>query len=543
MTQSIRIIIAQLDFLVGDVMGNAQKMLLHIAKARDVYQGDVIVFPELALTGYSPEDLLLRPGMDKRIQDALALLCEASHQIDVIVGYPDHTEAGRYNAASVLRGGKIIATYHKHFLPNFEVFDEKRYFIPGHEMKLIKIKDVPIALTICEDIWQKETTMQAKFSGAKAMIVLNASPFHIQKVNLRREVVSKQAKYGEMPIVYVNLVGGQDELVFDGGSFVVNANGEIAQQAPFFTEQLIVCELNFAQNQVMVKPTVVPALPSIEQSIYEALVLGLRDYVYKNNFKSVIIGLSGGVDSALTAAIATDALGAAHVYGVLMPSRYTREISNTDAQLQCEYLNIAQQMISIEPVFQSFLELLAIPFQNKPQDTTEENLQARIRGTILMALSNKLGHLVLATGNKSEMAVGYSTLYGDMVGGFCVLKDVWKTMVYRLAHYRNNISQVIPQRILTRAPSAELAPNQLDQDSLPDYEILDQILSYYIEQDEDKENIIARGFDSKVVDRVISLVNRNEYKRRQAPIGICVTTRAFGRDRRYPITSGYEISS
>jgi NAD+ synthase (glutamine-hydrolysing) len=543
MTPSIRIIIAQLNFLVGDVMGNAQKMLKYIAKARDELKGDVIVFPELALTGYSPEDLLLRPGMDERISTALALLAQASHGIDIIVGHPDNTELGRYNATSVLRDGQIILTYHKRYLPNYEVFDEKRYFVPGHEIKLIQIKNIPVALLICEDIWQPEMTLQAKIAGAKAMIVLNASPYHVEKVNLRREVVSEQAQQGRMPIVYVNLIGGQDDLVFDGGSFVVDSDGKIAQQLPFFTESLTPCELTLDQNRLYAQQCPLPAMPSTEQSIYEALVLGLRDYINKNNFKTAIIGLSGGVDSALTAAIAVDALGADRVQGILMPSRYTRDISNEEALLQCEYLNIKHQIISIEPVFQAFLDLLAPAFDNKPVDTTEENLQARCRGMILMALSNKFGSIVLSTGNKSEMAVGYSTLYGDMVGGFCVLKDVWKTMVYRLAHYRNTISLVIPERVLSRAPSAELAPNQLDQDSLPDYAILDQILTYYIEQDEDKAQIIARGFDPKEVARVIHLVNRNEYKRRQSPIGICVTTRPFGRDRRYPITSGYEISS
>jgi NAD+ synthase (glutamine-hydrolysing) len=542
MTQ-LRIIIAQLNFLVGDVFGNAQKMIKQIAKARDELKGDAIVFPELALTGYSPEDLLLRPGMDKRIKAALDLLAQASQGIDVIVGHPDHTPVGRYNAASVLRDGKIITTYHKRYLPNIEVFDEKRYFIPGDEIKLIHIKGVCFALTICEDIWQPQTTLQAKFAGAQGIIVLNASPYHMEKVNLRRKIVIPQAQHGGIPIIYVNLVGGQDELVFDGGSFVVNATGEVVLQAPFFTESVLASEFILEGQALQAQPAVLSALPSIEQSIYEALVLGLRDYIDKNNFKTVILGLSGGVDSALTAAIAVDALGAHRVHAVLMPSRYTRSMSREDAISQCERLNITYQEIPIESVFNAFIHLLAEPFKDKPTDTTEENLQARCRGIILMALSNKFGHIVLATGNKSEMAVGYSTLYGDMVGGFCVLKDIWKTMVYRLAHYRNHIQAVIPERVLTRAPSAELAADQLDQDTLPDYEVLDQILSYYIEKDEDKENIIARGFDPKDVERVIAMVNRNEYKRRQAPLGICITTRAFGRDRRYPITSGYEISS
>ncbi|MFA6038491.1 MAG: NAD+ synthase [Legionellales bacterium] len=531
MSQTLHIIIAQLDFLVGDVFGNAKKMIAQIKKAREELNGDVIVFPELALTGYSPEDLLLRPGMDKRIKAAMDLLAIESFGIDVIVGHPDHTQMGRFNAASLLHEGKIVSTYHKRFLPNVEVFDEKRYFIPGNESTIIHIKNIPIALMICEDIWQPNMGLKAKYAGAQMIIALNASPFHIEKINHRREIVAQQAKQAGMPIVYVNLVGGQDDLVFDGGSFVVNASGTLALQAPFFEESLQSWHGQQAE---------IPALPSIEESVYSALVLGLRDYMHKNNFKTAIIGLSGGIDSALTAAIAVDALGAQNVHGVLMPSRYTRDISNIDAREQCALLKINYQEISIEPVFNSFLELLKESFHDKPRDSTEENLQARCRGMILMALSNKFGHLVLSTGNKSELAVGYSTLYGDMVGGFCVLKDIWKTFVYRLAQYRNQISEAIPQRIITRAPSAELAPDQLDQDSLPDYAILDQILSLYIEQDEDQENIIERGFDANTVARVIRMVNRNEYKRRQAPIGICITTRAFGRDRRYPITSGYE---
>lgn len=531
MPETLRIISAQLNFLVGDIFGNAQKMIVQIKTAREELKADVIVFPELALTGYSPEDLLLRPGMVERVKKALDLLTQESFGIHVIVGHPDYTQAGRFNAASLLHDGKLITTYHKQFLPNVEVFDEKRYFIPGDEMKIIHIKNVPIALMICEDMWQPQMALQAKFAGAQLIITLNASPFHIEKIRQRREIITQQAQHAGMPIVYVNLVGGQDELVFDGGSFVVNADGSLAMQAPFFQESLMLWQ---GQQET------IPELPSMEAQIYNALVLGLRDYMHKNNFKTALIGLSGGIDSALTAAIAVDALGAKNVHGVLMPSRYTREISNSDAREQCQLLNMTYQEISIEPVFNSFLATLKESFANKPVDITEENLQARSRGMILMALSNKLGSIVLSTGNKSELAVGYSTLYGDMVGGFCVLKDIWKTIVYRLAHYRNQISAVIPQRVITRAPSAELAHDQFDQDSLPDYAILDQILSAYIERDIDKDVLIQQGFDAHIVERVIRMVNRSEYKRRQAPIGICITTRAFGRDRRYPITSGYE---
>ncbi len=543
MNTHLRLIIAQQNFLVGDLIGNTLKITQTIAHARDTLKGDVVIFPELALTGYSPEDLLLRPGMEARVTLALAQIAKASRGIDVILGHPHKTAHGLYNAASVLREGKILSTYHKRYLPNVQVFDEKRYFTPGEDMSIVTIKGVRCALMICEDIWQAQTMLQAKHAGAQLMLVINASPYHEQKVAMRREIITAQARSGEMPIVYVNLIGGQDELVFDGGSFAVDAAGEFMLQAPFYTEsvQVLECTLDDAHHVHLIAQPLTP-VPHIEESIYQALVLGLRDYVNKNHFNSVIIGLSGGIDSALTAAIAIDALGSDRVHGVLMPSRYTDNISIIDALEECKHLNITPQTISIEPVFSAFLDLLKEPFNNKSPDVTEENLQARARGVILMALSNKFGHLVLATSNKSEMAVGYSTLYGDMVGGFCVLKDVWKTMVYRLARYRNEISPVIPERVLSRAPTAELAAQQCDQDSLPPYEILDQILAYYIEQDEDEQDIIARGFDSDTVHKLIRLVNRNEYKRRQAPIGVCITLRAFGRNRRYPITAQYEIS-
>lgn len=538
---NLRIIIAQLDFLVGDILGNTHKIIQTIQKARDELNGDVVVFPELALTGYSPEDLLLRRGMEARIAVALQQIAASSQGIDVILGHPHKTSAGLYNAASLFRDGKIALTYHKRYLPNVQVFDEKRYFVPGDEVKIVNIKGVMVAIMICEDIWQTETVLQSKFAGANAVIALNASPYHYQKAMMRRTLLTEHAQRNAIPIVYVNLIGGQDELVFDGGSFAVNTQGNIVVQAPFFAESVMAldCEIKNHIPEIIAQP--IPPVLSDEASMYQALVLGLRDYANKNHFNSVIVGLSGGVDSALTLAIAHDALGAERVHAVLMPSRYTRDMSNEDAVLQCKMLNVAHQTISIEPVFNAFIQLLAEPFQGQAKDTTEENLQARCRGMILMALSNKFGHLVLSTGNKSELAVGYSTLYGDMVGGFCVLKDIWKTVVYRLAHYRNQISPAIPLRVLTRAPSAELANDQLDQDSLPPYETLDQILYYYIEQDEEGADIIARGFDAAVVRKVIKMVNRNEYKRRQAPIGICVTTRAFGRNRRYPITSGYEI--
>lgn len=537
--KQLRIVLAQLDFLVGDVEGNADKVIANSLRARDELKADLIVFPELTLTSYPPEDLLLRPGLYLRLNAALKRIQESIRGIDVIIGYPDQTSNGVYNAASLLRNGEIITTHYKECLPNYSVFDEKRYFKPGCTPTITSIKGVLIGLTICEDLWFQEPMLQAAKGGAKLVISINASPFDMNKPLVREKMMAQRAKEAHIPIAYVNLVGGQDELVFDGGSIVLNEKGEVCHAAGYFKEVLLPIDFEIANAKFKVPLGKVLPIPNEEEGVYNALVMGVRDYIKKNNFPGAIIGLSGGIDSALTLAIAVDALGKDRVEGVLMPSRYTAEISNTTAKEQAEKMGIKFRTISIEPIFKTYLESLKPEFGDAPADVTEENLQARIRGTLLMALSNKFGKIVLATGNKSEMSVGYSTLYGDMVGGFCVLKDVPKTMVYRLSKYRNKISPVIPEAVIKREPSAELAADQKDTDTLPPYRILDEILARYIEQDQTPFQIIEAGFDKETVARVIKMIDRNEYKRRQAPLGVKITARAFGKDRRYPITSGF----
>lgn len=537
MHTKLRLVMAQLNFLVGDIEGNTNKIIAHTNQARDELKADLIIFPELTLTGYPPEDLLLRPQLYDRVKKALEKLHQV-HGIDMIVGYPEKTIDGVYNKASLFRNGEIIASHYKQYLPNYSVFDEKRYFIPGNSPTITSVKGIPIALTICEDLWYHEPMLQAAKAGAKLVISINASPFEVNKPLIREEMMSKRAQEGKLPIVYVNTVGGQDELVFDGGSMVLNQRGEVCQSAGFYQEVLTAVDMEI-NTEIHIQSANLLPLPSVEERVYKALVLGVRDYIEKNKFKGALIGLSGGIDSALTLAIAVDAIGKDRVQGVLMPSRYTSELSINEAEAQAELLGVKYRTISIEPVFQTFLSSLSSEFAGLSPDATEQNLQARCRGTLLMALSNKFGWIVLSTGNKSEMAVGYSTLYGDMVGGFCVLKDVPKTLVYRLANYRNQLSPTISQAIIDRPPSAELAQNQKDQDDLPPYSILDQILEKYVEQDKSAEEIVASGFDTHIVQRVIHMVNRNEYKRRQSPVGVRITNRAFGRDRRYPITSGY----
>ncbi len=534
----LRILIAQIDALVGDVDGNRKKVAAAAERARSLHEADLIVFPELTLTGYPPEDLLLRPELGRRVEQALEQLCEEVRGITLILGYPRERLGGRYNAAGIIRDGRILAEYHKQCLPNYSVFDEKRYFQPGRDPCVIEHRGVRIGVTICEDIWEELPTRQAAQAGAQILVNLNASPYHSGKAPEREALVQRRARENGLSILYVNLVGGQDELVFDGGSFVVSSEGALVQRSAYFEEQeaLVVFETQPRPEPV---PGAVTEAPADEEGIYRAIVLGVRDYVRKNGFDGAVLGLSGGIDSALTLALAVDALGPEQVEVVLMPSRYTADMSVEDAQAQARALGVMHRVIPIEPAFQAFLGMLAEEFAGKPVDVTEENIQARCRGVILMAISNKKRRILLTTGNKSEVAVGYATLYGDMAGGFAPIKDLFKTTVYRLAHYRNAVAPVIPQRVLERPPSAELAPDQLDQDSLPPYELLDPILRRYIEEDQGVGELIAAGFPEEVVRRVTRLVDRNEYKRRQAPPGVRITRRAFGRDRRYPITSGF----
>ncbi len=537
---TLRIALAQVDFLVGDVPGNVDKVLAFAERAREA-EADLVVFPELALTGYPPEDLLLHEGLIRNVEKGLALLAERLVGIDVVVGHPERRGGRLYNAASWFRAGERIATYYKHELPNYAVFDERRYFSPGHLPVVVELRGVRLGLTVCEDIWHPGPVRSAVEGGAEVILTLNASPFHRDKQTVREEMAARRALENGVPLVYVNLVGGQDELVFDGFSFTVDAAAQVVQRSPGFTEGVETVDwVRGADGRVRPQPAEVHAVPELEARVYEALKLGLRDYVDKNGFTpGVVLGLSGGIDSALSAVIAVDALGVERVETLMLPSRYTSDMSREDAVALAGNLGVAHGVIPIEPPFQAFLEVLREELAGYPEDTTEENIQARCRGVILMAVSNKKGKMLLTTGNKSEMAVGYATLYGDMAGGFNVLKDVPKTLVYRLAEWRNRQGQVIPERILTRPPSAELRPDQRDEDSLPPYEILDAIIELYVEEDLPVDAIVARGFDEATVHRVARMIDGNEYKRRQAPPGVRITPRGFGKDRRYPITSGY----
>jgi len=543
MKNNLRVVMAQLNMLVGDIDANVEQVINAANQARDDFQADVIVFPELTITGYPPEDLLLRPGFTMAALRGLEQVKQAVSGIDVVVGYPIQESRGLYNAAGLIRNNKIIASYHKQHLPNYSVFDEKRYFVAGDDACVVNIKGVPVALTICEDIWLPSPMQQATVAGAKLMLNLNASPYHIKKQEEREAILYQRTTETDCPIVYVNLVGGQDELVFDGGSMVVNAEGEICQRAASFETGLFVADFTVHDDgSVTPVEADISADQSEEANNYQALVLGVRDYVNKNGFAGVVLGLSGGIDSALTLAIAVDALGADRVEAVSMPSRYTADMSVDDALEEANALGVDCKVIPIEKTFNAFLESLEDEFsdlETMPGDVTEQNIQARCRGVLLMAIANKKHRIVLTTGNKSEMAVGYATLYGDMAGGFDVLKDVPKLLVYQLSNYRNTLSPVIPQRVITRPPTAELAPDQKDADSLPDYEVLDPVLALYVEQDKTLEEIVAEGFEKEMVARVIGMVDRNEYKRRQAAPGVRITRKAFGRDRRYPITSRY----
>ena len=538
---TLRIALAQDNFLVGGIPENAQKIRL-LAQQAKAQESDMIVFPELCLTGYPPEDLLFRPSLTPRIDEALASLADI-RDIVLVLGYPKMVGGQLYNMAGAWLNGECLLEYAKQKLPNYQVFDEKRYFVEGNKSSVFTHKNVCIALTICEDIWHDEPVAAAKALGAALILNLNASPFHINKQTERLSTVQQHALNHQVSIAYVNLVGGQDELVFDGGSFVMNASGEVATELALFSEVLAVVDFDSHTKQFLTQNRVLPL--SVEASVYQALVLGVRDYVNKSGFSGIVLGLSGGIDSGLVLAIAVDALGAERVNAVMMPYHYTSQMSLEDAAEEAKILGVHYSIIEIASVVESFERQLAPAFSGLTRDKTEENLQARARGVLLMALSNKKGWLVLTTGNKSEMAVGYATLYGDMAGGFDVLKDVPKTLVFRLAEYRNSLSAspVIPQRVIDRPPSAELAPDQKDEDSLPPYSVLDAILALYIEQDLSAEAIVAEGFDRETVYRVIRMVDFNEYKRRQAAIGPRITQRGFGRDRRYPLVNGWKAGN
>lgn len=534
---TVNVAIAQINSTVGDLAGNSAK-IADCARRASLENADILLTPELSLVGYPPEDLLLRQSFYAKSHLALQALAEelaACKDLHVIVGHPLEQDGVRYNAASVLLNGEIILTYRKHALPNYTVFDEKRYFSSADDSCTFTLKGVCFGINICEDTWYDHAPARARAAGAEVLLVLNASPYHMQKQDLRQDVMRFNVTGQGMSLVYANLVGAQDELVFDGGSFVMNASGIITNQLPHFVEAFLTVGFNATEPIAQTLPQAM----TTEAQVYAALVLGVQDYVGKNGFPGAIIGLSGGVDSALTLAIAVDALGADKVRAVMMPSPYTAEISWVDSREMVQRLGVKYDEIAINDCFTAFRDALAFEFKDLPEDATEENLQARIRGTLLMALSNKTGGIVLTTGNKSEMAVGYCTLYGDMAGGFAVIKDIAKTLVYRLCSYRNSISDVIPDRILTRAPSAELRPDQTDQDSLPSYEILDGIMQGYMEDGMGIAELLQAGYLKEDIDKITRLIKLNEYKRRQAPVGVRVTHRAFGRDWRYPITSKF----
>jgi NAD+ synthetase len=558
----VKIAIAQLNATVGDLEGNVARIADFTERARRA-GADLVVTPELALCGYPPEDLLLREDFLEACERALADLARRAREVTLVVGHPRVSEGRRYNSASVLRRGETVAVYDKQRLPNYTVFDEDRYFEPGTGACVYGVNGVNFGVNICEDAWgaggalaarapgafpeervginicadswHAEAPRAAREAGAGVLLVLNASPYHVGKQRIRHEVMRARCRENGIALVYVNLVGGQDELVFDGGSFVLNRQGALTHQLPMFEEALGLVTLTDGDPQ----PGEIAQAPSPEAEIYSALITGVRDYIGKNGFPGVLVGLSGGIDSALTLAIAADALGAERVRAVMMPSRYTAAMSIEDARTEAGILGVRYTEIPIEPMFEAFLEALEPEFRGLEPDVTEENLQSRIRGTLLMALSNKTGALVLTTGNKSEMGTGYATLYGDMAGGFGVLKDINKTTVYRLARYRNSVSPVIPQRVLERPPSAELRAGQTDQDSLPPYAILDAVLEAYVEKDMSPREIIGLGFSRSDVERVVRLVRASEYKRRQAPVGIRVTPRGFGKDWRFPITNKF----
>lgn len=539
MTKILRIALAQINPTVGDIAGNLKMHMSAAIQARDELKADIIVFPELGLTGYPPEDLLLRQSFLDEAKAALNAFIHQVKDIYCVVSYP-HTDDNKiYNASVIIYNGKILSYYAKQYLPNYGVFDEKRYFTKGHTSSVTMIHGIPVSILICEDLWEEEPVHVAASMGARIILSPNASPFETNKYERRVETFAKRAKENNIPIVYVNQVGAQDGLVFDGGSMVIDKEGHILQCAGFFKENIHLCEVEISQTEITI-PKKSFHLPNLAEKTYDALVLGLRDYVEKNKFKGVLLGLSGGIDSALTAALAVDAIGADRVHTVFMPSQYSADISDEDARLTAKNLNVSFESIPIQSLYNEFIKQLTPAFQQQKQDVTEENIQARIRAVLLMAISNKRGLLLLTTGNRSELAVGYCTIYGDMAGGYAPINDVFKTSVYDLARYRNTITPVIPERTITRAPSAELAPNQKDEDSLPPYEVLDKILMHYLNEELSAQEIIQHGFDADIVKRIVTLVHRNEYKRAQAAIGTHIQHKSFGKDWRYPMTNGFK---
>jgi len=548
--QQFTIALAQVNFKVGDIDGNLQLIASAVADVQEKHKEEkgalMVVFSELALIGYPPEDLLLRPSLQHRIEVGLQQVAKLSSDVAIVVGYPWHQDGKLFNMVGVWSDGEQIAQYAKRCLPNYQVFDEQRYFSAGDKVCVFDWQGHKVGLTVCEDIWHEQPIAESKDAGAELIININASPFHTGKLQQRHELLANHAKRHQLPIVYVNQVGGQDELVFDGASFVVDANGELV--ASLAEHESAISLVNFDKNRISQQSKIIAGKTELA-SIYDTLVLGVRDYIEKNRFKGIVLGLSGGIDSALTLAIAVDAIGKDRVEAVMMPFKYTSSMSMEDAKLEADALGVSYKILPIEPMYDAFMLTLADEFAGLAADTTEENLQARCRGVMLMAISNKKGYMVLTTGNKSEMAVGYATLYGDMVGGYSALKDVYKTIVFQLSRYRNELAavqgeaEIIPERVITRPPSAELAPDQVDEDNLPPYDILDQILEYYIEGDLSVDAIIAKGFASEDVTRVTRLVDLSEYKRRQAPVGVRMTARGFGRDRRYPITNGWKAGS
>ncbi|HHL2559377.1 TPA: NAD+ synthase [Yersinia enterocolitica] len=535
MSRKLSIALAQLNWLVGDIEGNTERMLQTLHEQQQA-GADLVMFSELALSGYPPEDLLYRDDFYQRCEAQLARLQAATQQTAVLVGHPWREADKLYNALSLFADGKLLGRYFKQQLPNYGVFDEKRYFSAGHDTCVVELNGYRLGLLICEDLWFDGPVDAVKAAGAEIVLSINASPYNREKPYIRKTLMAAHCQRTGLPLVYLNQIGGQDELIFDGCSKVFDAAGNMTHRLAAFAEQTTLLQF----NECEVVPMMAPAaeLPPLAQ-VYEALVLAVRDYVTKNGFNGAVLGLSGGIDSALTLAIAVDALGKDKVQALMMPFRYTADISIADAKEEAEILGIEFDVLSIEPMFDAFMGQLSPMFAGTARDTTEENLQARCRGVVLMALSNKRRSIVLTTGNKSEMAVGYATLYGDMAGGFDVLKDVPKTLVFKLSEYRNTVSYVIPQRVITRPPSAELAPDQKDEDSLPPYDILDAILEGYVEQDKSVADLVADGFDEAIVRKVIRLVDINEYKRRQSAVGPRITARNFGKDRRYPITSGF----